>query len=157
MDALNAEVTLGTVRNVDEGVRWVGWTYLFVRLQKNPTIYGITRRELEDDPSLGSKRLQLITQATRTLSAAHMVDFDEDIGTIRPTDLGRIAARYYLRHASIELFNQFFTSTITAADFLKVLCSSVEFNQIVMRESENQELTRLLENSTECQIQVCIV
>lgn len=39
-DALNAEIALGTVANVAEGVRWLGNTYLFVRMRKNPMQYG---------------------------------------------------------------------------------------------------------------------
>lgn len=40
IDALNAEIALGTVANVDDGVRWLGYTYLFVRMRKNPLQYG---------------------------------------------------------------------------------------------------------------------
>ena len=28
IDSLNAEITLGTVTNVNEGVQWIGYTYL---------------------------------------------------------------------------------------------------------------------------------
>ena len=40
IDAMNAEIALGTVTTVDDAVRWLGYTYLFVRMQKTPTIYG---------------------------------------------------------------------------------------------------------------------
>lgn len=40
VDALNAEIALGTVATVAEGVRWLGYTYLFVRMCKNPMQYG---------------------------------------------------------------------------------------------------------------------
>ena len=40
IDALNAEVSLGTVANVRDGVQWLGYTYLFVRMKKNPFLYG---------------------------------------------------------------------------------------------------------------------
>lgn len=40
MDSLNAEIALGTVTNVTEGVQWIGYTYLFVRMRKNPFAYG---------------------------------------------------------------------------------------------------------------------
>lgn len=39
-DSLNAEIALGTVTTVGEGVQWIGYTYLFVRLQKNPRYHG---------------------------------------------------------------------------------------------------------------------
>jgi antiviral helicase SLH1 len=41
VDNLNAEVSLGTVSTVEEAVAWLGYTYLFVRMQRNPLTYGI--------------------------------------------------------------------------------------------------------------------
>lgn len=40
IDALNAEIALGTVANVHDAVQWLGYTYLFVRMRKNPFQYG---------------------------------------------------------------------------------------------------------------------
>lgn len=40
VDALNAEISLGTVTNTTEAVQWVGYTYLFVRMRRNPVVYG---------------------------------------------------------------------------------------------------------------------
>ncbi len=40
VDALNAEIALGTVANVQDGIQWLGYTYLFVRMRKNPLQYG---------------------------------------------------------------------------------------------------------------------
>lgn len=39
----------GTVQNVAEGVAWLGYTYLFIRMLQNPALYGITREELAED------------------------------------------------------------------------------------------------------------
>jgi len=41
-DALNAEISLGTVSNINDAVQWLGYTYLFVRARKNPMAYGAT-------------------------------------------------------------------------------------------------------------------
>ena len=37
-DNLNAEVVLGTVASVDDAVQWLGYTYLHVRMRKNPQV-----------------------------------------------------------------------------------------------------------------------
>ena len=47
VDALNAEVCLGTVTNIDEASRWLRYTFLYVRMLKNPLVYGIAPCELE--------------------------------------------------------------------------------------------------------------
>jgi antiviral helicase SLH1 len=40
IDALNAEIALGTVANVHDAVQWLGYTYLYVRMRKSPLLYG---------------------------------------------------------------------------------------------------------------------
>jgi antiviral helicase SLH1 len=40
VDALNAEISLGTVANINDAVQWLGFTYLYVRMRKNPFYYG---------------------------------------------------------------------------------------------------------------------
>ncbi len=62
--------------------------------------------EPKDDPQLGNKRNQLVTQAARQLSAAKMIRFDELNNALVISDLGRIAAKYYLRHQTVEIFSK---------------------------------------------------
>ena len=35
-DHLNAEIALGTVTTVEEGMRWLSYTFLYPRMRKNP-------------------------------------------------------------------------------------------------------------------------
>ncbi len=44
-DHLNAEIVLGTVTNIKEAISWLSYTYLYVRMMKNPMAYGITYHE----------------------------------------------------------------------------------------------------------------
>lgn len=47
MDSLNAEIALGTVANVRDAVQWLGYTYMFVRMKKNPLQYGMLPANFE--------------------------------------------------------------------------------------------------------------
>lgn len=105
----------------------------------------MSRDVIADDPTLGSKRAQLVTEAARRLSHARMVNFDEASGAFTITDLGRLAAKYYIRHASIEIFNEVFRPKMTEADALAMISRSTEFDQIQVRESETKEMEVLLE------------
>jgi hypothetical protein len=67
---------------------------------------GIDRDELGDDPQLGGRRQELVIFAAHKLAEARMIVFNEQAGTFTITDLGRIAAKYYIRHASIVVFNK---------------------------------------------------
>ena len=67
-DNLNAEVVLGTVSTVAEAVVWLSYSYLHVRMQRNPLAYGMTHDSIMDDPSLESKRRELIIRAAQVLT-----------------------------------------------------------------------------------------
>ncbi|KAF7332131.1 hypothetical protein MKEN_00094100 [Mycena kentingensis (nom. inval.)] len=142
-DSLNAEISLGTVANIRDGVRWLGYTYLFVRMRKNPFVYGISRDV--DDPQLGSQRNDLMRLAAAKLANAKMIDFDLESGELRITDLGRIASKYYIRHTSMEIFNKEFRPKMSEADVLGMLSMSTEFDQIQVRESEAEELKAIMQ------------
>ncbi|GAA5924697.1 uncharacterized protein JCM15063_005710 [Sporobolomyces koalae] len=153
VDSLNAEISLGTVTNMDEGVRWLGYSYLFVRMRKNPLVYGMTADEVIEDPLLGSKRHALINNSAKRLVECDMIKFDPDLGTLACTDLGRIASRYYIRNDSIEIFNKLFRPAMSEADILGLIASSVEFAQIQVRENEVEELKTMMESdSCPCQV-----
>jgi antiviral helicase SLH1 len=86
----------------------------------------MTHEEPGDDPQLGNKRHQLVTAAARKLADARMIMFNEITGSLIITDLGRIAAKYYIRTASIEIFNKEFRPVMSEADVLGLLSMSTE-------------------------------
>lgn len=154
VDSLNAEISLGTVSTIDEGVRWLGYTFLHVRMRKNPLVYGLSAANLFSDPALGTRRRELIVNASKILLRNRMIHFDEDLETLVSTELGQIASRYYLRSASVEIFNTLFRSNMTEADLLALLSKSTEFQQVAVRDSEAEELKNLVENIIPCQVKV---
>lgn len=40
-DNLNAEIVAGTVQNVKDAVDWLSYTYLYIRMFRNPSLYGV--------------------------------------------------------------------------------------------------------------------
>ncbi|KAH9002313.1 Sec63 Brl domain-containing protein [Lactarius hatsudake] len=145
IDAMNAEISLGTVTTVHDAVRWLGYTYLYVRMQKTPTLYGVSYDDLKYDRTLDRKRHELVRAAARSLVEAKMINFDEDSSSFTINDLGRLAAKYYIHHKSIEIFNRELRTRMTEADVLSMVSLSTEFDQIQVRENETKELTQLLE------------
>ncbi|KAJ3793124.1 Sec63-domain-containing protein [Lentinula aff. detonsa] len=144
IDSLNAEINLGTVANTNDAVQWLGYTYLFVRMRKNPFVYGVDRNAVIDDPMLGEKRNALVIEAAQRLVDARMIEFNRQTGAFTISDLGRIAARFYIQYQSIEIFNQVFRPKMSEADVLGMLSKSTEFKQIQLRENELRELESLL-------------
>lgn len=89
-------------------------------------LLGISREDVEDDPHLGSKSRELINLAINQLTEARMVVKDNKTDSYIITELGRIAARYYLRHTSVEIFNKEFRPKMSEADVLAMLSMSTE-------------------------------
>ncbi|KAK6383439.1 putative steryl acetyl hydrolase mug81 [Exophiala oligosperma] len=153
VDNLNAEISLGTVTTVAEAVTWLGYSYLFVRMRKNPEAYGIDVQEYLDDPQLGQRRRKLIVDAARTLHRSQMIIFNERTDELRSKDVGRIASQYYVLQNSIEIFNTMMRPRASDADVLKIISMSGEFDNIQSRENEAQELRRLRQEAVACQVE----
>ncbi|PHH71146.1 hypothetical protein CDD80_5490 [Ophiocordyceps camponoti-rufipedis] len=153
VDNLNAEIALGTVTSIQDAVQWIGYSYLFVRMRRSPTAYGIDWAEIRDDPTLVQRRRLLATQAARTLQQCQMIIFNERTEELRSKDIGRIASQYYILHSSIQVFNAMMRPQATEADILKMISMSGEFDNVQSRDSEAKELTHLKNNVVPCDVE----
>lgn len=153
VDNLNAEISLGTVTSVPEAVQWLGYSYLFVRMKREPRNYGIEFAELRDDPMLVQRRRQLIIQAARTLQKSQMIIFNEKTEDLKAKDVGRIASQYYVLQNSVEIFNEMMRARAGEADVLKMISMSGEFDNIQARESESKELQRLRDEVAQTEVE----
>jgi len=61
-DQLNAEIVLGTIQNAREACSWLGYTYLYIRMLRNPTLYGLPADILESDKTLDERRADLVSE-----------------------------------------------------------------------------------------------
>ncbi|ATY63869.1 activating signal cointegrator 1 complex subunit 3 [Cordyceps militaris] len=152
VDNLNAEVALGTVTSIPDAVQWIGYSYLFVRMQRSPITYGIEWAEIREDPTLVQRRRQLAIQAARTLQKCQMIIFNETTEELRSKDIGRIASQYYILHGSIQVFNAMMRDQATEADILKMISMSGEFDNVQSRDSEAKELTNLKNEVIPCDV-----
>ncbi|XP_037640122.1 activating signal cointegrator 1 complex subunit 3 isoform X1 [Sebastes umbrosus] len=148
-DNLNAEIALGTVTNVEEAVKWLSYTYLYVRMRANPLAYGINHKAYQMDPSLELYRKELVVESGRKLDKARMIRFEERTGYYASTDMGRTASHFYIRYNTIETFNELFNSQRTEADILSIVSKAEEFDQLKVRDEELEELEQLLCNYCE--------
>lgn len=142
-DNLNAEIVLCNVRNRDEGVEWLGYTYLFVRMLRSPGLYSVGA-EYEGDDALEQKRVDLIHSAATVLEKSSLVKYDKRSGKLQATELGRIASHYYITHNSMLTYNHHIQPMITPIELFRVFALSDEFKYIPVRQDEKLELAKLL-------------
>ena len=80
-----------------------------------------------------------------TQNSARMIRFNEMNKTLSSCDLGRTASHFYIRHDSIELYNDGLEKTghISTMFLFNLVASSKEFAQLKIRNEEMDELDRL--------------
>jgi antiviral helicase SLH1 len=81
---------------------------------------------LRDDRSLNGKRHELVLSAADNLVEARMIDHARESGSFTITDLGRIAAKYYISHKSIMIFNRELGAHMTEERVLAMVSLSTE-------------------------------
>ncbi|CAN8069300.1 unnamed protein product [Agarophyton chilense] len=158
-DHLNAEIVSGTVKTIGEGVLWLSYTYLSVRMPRNPLVYGSDWAEVAVDPGLHSRRATLIEQAANALDDARMCRYNPRGGTLTPTDLGRVSSHFYVSHKTIVAWNELLqnlprTRAESVADWefmyssvIHAVSCATEFEQMRSRQEEADELDKLLRDN----------
>ncbi|KAH9247473.1 hypothetical protein BASA83_008637 [Batrachochytrium salamandrivorans] len=144
-DILNAEIVMGNVRTRQDAVDWLGCTYLYIRMLRNGSIYGVTLEDAENDPYLIQKRIDLIHAASIILDKCNLIKYDKKTGRFQSTELGRIASYYYISHHSMSTYNQHLKPSMSLVDLFRVFALSNEFKLIPVREEEKLELSKMIE------------
>lgn len=157
-DHLNAEVVSGTVTNIKEAATWLTYTYLHVRMLRNPLAYGITADQKADDPMLRGRSVELVQDAARLLAGNEMVRYDIESGNLSVTDLGRTAAHYYIQAESVATFNEKLRGFDSLSDgqLAHLICCATEFENVKIRQEELNELDALAKNSCPLPVKVPI-
>uniref|UniRef100_A0A0K2UGB9 U5 small nuclear ribonucleoprotein 200 kDa helicase n=1 Tax=Lepeophtheirus salmonis TaxID=72036 RepID=A0A0K2UGB9_LEPSM len=148
-DNLNAEVSLGTVSTVEEAINWLSYTYLFVRMRLNPLVYGLTHKQLNDDPLLEEKRREIVIEASQRLDRAKMVRYCERTSYLNSTDLGRTASHFYIKYDTVEIFNEHLRPIMNEREILTMITKAQEFEQLKVRDEELEELDELTRENCE--------
>jgi pre-mRNA-splicing helicase BRR2 len=145
IDNLNAEIVLGTIQNIHEAAEWLRYTYLYLRMKKQPQLYGVSNESLLLDNTLLQRRLDLIHSAAIQLEKSHLIHYDRKTGHIQTTNHGRIASHYYCNHETISIYNKLLKPTLNEIELFRIFSLSYEFRHITIREEEKLELKKLIE------------
>lgn len=162
-DHLNAEVVSGTVSSVADGVRWLSYTYLSVRMPQNPQVYGIDWHEVEFDYQLLSRRKKLVKDAFEELDDARMCQYDPVHDVLSPRDLGRVASHFYVSHETIVLWSELLEEerlnkilgvpsesdaywNKVYREVIHAVSCATEFEQMRSRQEELEDLRKLQDN-----------
>lgn len=144
-DNLNAEIVLGTVRNVHEAISWLYYTYLYVRMLAAPDLYGVSIGDSSADADLYQRRVDLIHSAATILDNAKLIRYDRKGAQFQVNELGRVASHFYISHETMTTFAEYMKPTMSDIEILRVFSLAQEFRGITVREEEKLELAKLLD------------
>lgn len=144
-DHLNAEIVLGTVQTLEEAADWLSYTFLYIRMLQNPSLYGIMNGDavIRDDPTLKRRRMDLAHTAASMLEKNHLIRYDRKTGAVQATPLGRVASQFYISHSSMAVYSRHMRPNMSEIELLRLFAMSGEFAHITVREEEKLELVKL--------------
>ncbi|KAJ4825150.1 DExH-box ATP-dependent RNA helicase DExH12 [Turnera subulata] len=131
--------------DVIEACNWLRYTYLYVRMLRNPTLYGLAPDILTRDTTLEERRADLIHSAATVLEKNNLVKYEKKSGCFQATDLGRIASYYYVTHGTISTYNELLKPTMGDIELCHLFTLSEEFKYVTVRQDEKMELAKLLD------------
>ena len=143
-DNLNAEIVLGTISNIKDAVNWLAYSYLYIRMLKNPKLYSITEEEIKKDPYLIQRRTDLIHSAALTIDKHGLIKYDRKTGNFQMTQIGKVASHYYIKYQSMAIYNENLKPNVNMIDLFRLFSLSNEFKQIPIREEEKKEIEKLM-------------
>mmetsp|Transcript_57706 Transcript_57706/g.133261 ORF Transcript_57706/g.133261 Transcript_57706/m.133261 type:complete len:397 (+) Transcript_57706:5335-6525(+) len=140
-DHMNAEVVVKTIENKQDAVDWLTWTFYYRRLSQNPNYYGLKGV----GPNHISDHLSETVETTvDALEAAGCLSVDDvDLGA---ANLGVIAAFYYSRYTTVELYNRSIKPTTKRKGILDVLSAVSEYDSVPVRHGEEAALRGLAQS-----------
>ena len=93
----NAEIGLGTVRDLHTAKRWLAGTFLYVRLAKNPQHYKLDR---DTRGRTLNERIEQICE--RDIRLLQETDLVSSLEKLRCTPFGDAMTRYYVKFETMK-------------------------------------------------------
>ncbi len=96
----------GNVASRQDVARWLGYTYLYVRMMRNPSLYGIGADEREGDPKLMQRR---IGEKFFTLVSSVVLTSSPLVSSVVSTSSTLVSSVFFqdLAHAALSILDKF--------------------------------------------------
>ena len=129
---LNAEIAMGTIRDLDDVMDWLETTFYYVRAGSEPEQYDFA--DLRDR----------VRETLDSLVASGFVELGEDLA-VSGTPVGRLASAYYLRLDTARRFHEVARKDEIDADaILRAVAGAEEFDSVNARQAERDAINAVL-------------
>ena len=141
-DHLNAEIVLKTLTNINIATQWTMSLFLYVRIIKNPTRYGLAAHA-----SKSQIKEFLYNSVMNGINCLKELGFILALpdGSISPTDTGSLMAKYCITFKTMKMFSEI-KGNESLTDILNAVAAADEFSDIQLRVQEKSTLNLLNKN-----------
>jgi activating signal cointegrator complex subunit 3 len=138
-DHINAEIASGTIKNRQDAIEYLTWTFMFRRLVRNPTYYGLEDASYESLNSWLSDRIGTILEdLTDAGCITCLDDKPTPLSILESTSIGSTSSFYYMSYHSAAHFNRYVREDSDVNHLLQLLCEAKEFEEIPVRHNEDK-------------------
>ncbi|KAI4840169.1 pre-mRNA-splicing helicase BRR2 [Plasmodium brasilianum] len=160
VNIINAEIVLKNIQNLKDAINWFNYTYMYIRMMKNPSLYGIQMGENFGDiqeflsykenydlfrQKVNKRIYNIIYSSFLILEKYDLIKYNKKLNTVSSTYMGKISSYYYVDYKSIDMYNKKLNKYTNEIDLLKIFTMSEEFRNIYIREEEKVELSIIME------------
>jgi pre-mRNA-splicing helicase BRR2 len=92
---------------------------------RNPRHYSIPSEEVEEDPQLLRRRVNLAHTAFSILERNGLINYDRRNGAVTPNFLGKVASFYYIKNASMAIYNANLKNNCGLIELIKIFAMSI--------------------------------
>ncbi|KAF9516347.1 hypothetical protein BS47DRAFT_677419 [Hydnum rufescens UP504] len=156
IEHFTSEICLGTISDIRTAKTWLRNSFLFQRLQRNPSHYS----------SLGDKTMeetwqerldQLVTNSILTLNKAELISMQDnsridDASSFSITDYGEIMTRYYIRFSTMRMIKAL-PEDAGLKSLLETICQSEEITDGLRLRAEEKKAYNDLRNENDIRFQ----
>jgi pre-mRNA-splicing helicase BRR2 len=138
-DHMISETVTKTIETMQDAVDYLTWSFLYRRLPKNPTYYGLRGTS---NVHISEFLSEMVETIMGDLEESRCIKIGED-GEISPLNLGMIAAYYYIQYKTIDIIASSVTAKTKIRGVLEILSASWEFASLPMRFGEEKTVKML--------------
>jgi replicative superfamily II helicase len=133
---LNAEIAMGTIRDLEDVMDWLETTFYYVRAGSEPEAYGFADLR------------ERVRETLDSLVEGGFVSLGEDL-SVSGTPVGTLASAYYLRLETAERFAELADqegerTAIDTDAILRTVAGAAEFDSVSARRSERDAINAVL-------------
>ena len=133
---LNAEIAMGTIRDLDDVISWLETTFYYQRAQSKPADYGLDGLR------------ERVRSTLQTLVDRGFVETDDELG-VEATAIGTLTSKYYLRLGTATRFASLADrERISVDDVLETVASADEFDSVSARQAETDAVDEVLRGTS---------